>query len=159
MPKAAHDAKAALHALRGRGWTLAGLTSDTALAAYLSRPGQRSFDLADLALRHLRRELRADGEAEDGQLSLLGGEEEADAAHAQAQMVAASAVAELADALDAELAERGGTELLAELELPLRVRAGRPGDRRHRRRRRARWPRWRPSSPRRSSRPRRTRTR
>jgi DNA polymerase-1 len=34
-------------------------------------------------------------------------------------MVAASAVAELAGALDADLAERGGTELLAELELPL----------------------------------------
>jgi DNA polymerase I len=119
MPKAAHDAKSALHALRGRGWSLAGLTSDTALAAYLARPGQRSFDLADLALRYLRRELRADGEVEDGQLSLLGGEEEADAARAQTQMIAASAVAELADALDAELAERGGTELLAELELPL----------------------------------------
>jgi DNA polymerase I len=119
VPKAAHDAKAALHALRGRGWTLAGLTSDTALAAYLARPGQRSFDLADLALRYLRRELRSDGEAEDGQLSLLGGEEEADAARAHVQMVAASAVAELADALDAELAQRGGTELLAELELPL----------------------------------------
>src|SRR5215207_7241649 len=74
MPKAAHDAKAALHALRGRGWTLAGLTSDTALAAYLSRPGQRSFDLADLALRHLRRELRSDTGPEDGQLSLIGGD-------------------------------------------------------------------------------------
>jgi DNA polymerase I len=130
VPKAAHDAKSALHALRGRGWTLHGLTSDTALAAYLSRPGQRSFDLADLALRHLRRELRLDGEAEGGQLSLLGGadalsvdapsgEEEADAARANAQMVRASAVSELATALDAELAERGGTELLAEVELPL----------------------------------------
>ena len=119
VPKAAHDAKAALHALRGRGWTLAGLTSDTTLAAYLARPGQRSFNLADLALRYLRRELRVDGEAADGQLSLLGGEEEADAARASAQMVAASAVAELADALDVELAERGGSELLAELELPL----------------------------------------
>ena len=32
---------------------------------------------------------------------------------------AASAVGELADALDAELAERGGSELLAEVELPL----------------------------------------
>jgi len=129
IPKAAHDAKSVLHALRGRGWTLAGLTTDTALAAYLSRPGQRSFDLADLTLRYLRRELRAEGEAEDGQLSLLGadalstdapsGAEEADAARAQTQMVAAQAVAELADALDAELAERGGTELLADLELPL----------------------------------------
>ncbi len=130
VPKAAHDVKAALHALRGRGWTLAGLTSDTALAAYLARPGQRSFDLADLALRYLRRELRLGGEDEGGQLSLLGsadvlsadapsGEEEADAQRASAQMVAASAVAELADALDAELAEKAGTELLAGLELPL----------------------------------------
>ncbi|MEJ3654795.1 DNA polymerase I [Actinomycetes bacterium KLBMP 9759] len=119
VPKAAHDAKSALHALRGRGWTLAGLTSDTALAAYLSRPGQRTFDLADLTLRHLRRELRVDGEPESGQLSLLGGEEEADAARANAQMVAASAVSELALALDTELAEKGGTDLLAELELPL----------------------------------------
>ncbi|MGE0296309.1 DNA polymerase I [Pseudonocardia sp.] len=119
VPKAAHDVKAALHALRGRGWTLAGLTSDTALAAYLARPGQRSFDLADLALRYLRRELRSDGEAADGQLSLLGGEEEADAARARTYMVAASAVADLADALDAELAKLGGTELLANLELPL----------------------------------------
>ena len=119
VPKAAHDAKSALHALRGRGWTLAGLTSDTALAAYLTRPGQRSFDLADLALRHLRRELRVDGEDDGGQLSLLGGEEEADAQRAQGQMVAASAVAELADALDAELAEKAATELLSGLELPL----------------------------------------
>src|SRR5690606_5381155 len=60
-----------------------------------------------------------DGEEDNGQLSLLGGEEEADRAYAQTQMVAASAVADLADALDAELAQRGGTELLAEIELPL----------------------------------------
>ena len=60
-----------------------------------------------------------DVEAADGQLSLLGGEEEADAARAQTYMVAASAVADLADALDAELAKLGGTELLANLELPL----------------------------------------
>jgi DNA polymerase I len=119
VPKAAHDVKAALHGLRARGWVLRGLTSDTALAAYLARPGQRSFDLADLALRYLRRELRAESEPENGQLSLLGGEEEADAARAQAQVVSASAVAELADALDAELAKLGGTRLLAELELPL----------------------------------------
>lgn len=118
-PKAGHDVKAALHALRARGWELRGLSSDTALAAYLSRPGQRTFDLADLALRYLRRELRAEGEQGGGQLSLLGGEEEADEQRAGTQMVAAAAVAELADALDAELAERGGTELLADLELPL----------------------------------------
>jgi DNA polymerase I len=130
VPKAAHDVKAALHGLRARGWNLQGLTSDTALAAYLARPGQRSFDLADLALRYLRRELRAESEPENGQLSLLGsdialsadapsGEEEADAARAQTHIVSASAVAELAAALDAELGRLGGTRLLAELELPL----------------------------------------
>ncbi|MBC3192612.1 DNA polymerase I [Pseudonocardia sp. C8] len=118
VPKAAHDVKAVLHALRARGWTLEGLTSDTALAAYLARPGQRTFDLADLALRYLRRELRTE-EPADGQLSLLGGEEEADQQAAQQEMLAASAIAELADALDTELADRGGTELLADLELPL----------------------------------------
>jgi len=55
VPKAAHELKRAIHALRGRGWSLLGATSDTALAAYLVRPGQRSFDLADLALRYLHR--------------------------------------------------------------------------------------------------------
>ena len=117
-PKAAHDVKAVLHALRSRGWSLAGLTSDTALAAYLAKPGQRTFDLADLALRYLRRELRTEA-PDDGQLSLLGGEEEADDQAAQQEMLAASAIQELADAIDADLAERGGSELLADLELPL----------------------------------------
>jgi DNA polymerase I len=119
VPKAAHDVKSAIHALRVRGWRLAGLTSDTALAAYLVRPGQRSFDLADLALRYLRRELRVEGEPEDGQLSLLGGVEEADAQRAAGEILRAHAVGELADALDGELAKLGGAELLADLELPL----------------------------------------
>jgi DNA polymerase-1 len=118
-PKAGHDVKGALHALRARGWSVAGLTSDTALAAYLVRPGQRSFDLADLALRYLRRELRVEGEPTDGQLSLLGGVEEADAQRAGSEILRARAVGELADALDLELGKLGGAQLLAELELPL----------------------------------------
>jgi DNA polymerase-1 len=119
IPKAAHDVKSALHALRALGWRLEGLASDTALAAYLVRPGQRSFDLADLALRYLRRELRVDGDADDGQLSLLGGVEEADGRRASAEILRAHAVGELADALDAELGRLGGAPLLADLELPL----------------------------------------
>ena len=39
------------------------MTSDTALAAYLALPGQGVFDLGDLALRYLRRELRAESPA------------------------------------------------------------------------------------------------
>ena len=47
-----------------RGMQLDGLTSDTALAAYLALPGQRSFDLGDLALRYLHRELRKEADDE-----------------------------------------------------------------------------------------------
>jgi DNA polymerase I len=114
-PKALHDAKGPMHALAARGLELRGLTSDTALAAYLALPGQRSFDLADLALRYLNRELR-DAEPASGQLT-LDVPDESEVAGALAQR--AQATAELADALDRDLAERGATALLANVELPL----------------------------------------
>jgi DNA polymerase-1 len=118
VPKALHDAKGPMHALAAHGLGLRGLTSDTALAAYLALPGQRSFDLADLVLRYLGRELR--GEAAPGQLSLEGvGEEGNEPTVAQATALRARATAELADALDTDLAGRGATKLLHELELPL----------------------------------------
>jgi DNA polymerase-1 len=114
-PKALHDAKGPMHALAAHGLHLGGLTSDTALAAYLALPGQRSFDLADLALRYLNRELRGGGSA-TGQLTLeMSGEAEAAAALAER----AQATRELAGALDEDLANRGATQLLAEVELPL----------------------------------------
>ena len=118
VPKAAHDVKGPLLALRARGWDMAGVSSDTALAAYLALPGQRSFDLADLALRYLRQELRADIEA-NGQLTLDGGEEQADEAVAGTEIVRARAVADLARALDDDLDERSATALLRDMELPL----------------------------------------
>ena len=114
-PKALHDAKGPVQALTAHGWTLGGLTSDTALAAYLVKPDQRDYDLADLSLRLLRRELR--GETTDtGQGVLDFGGEESAAAQA---MVAARAVADLADAFDAELERTDGTALLRDVELPL----------------------------------------
>ena len=58
QPKAMHDAKGPIHALAAHGLELDGLTTDTALAAYLALPGQRSFDLADLVLRYLGKELK-----------------------------------------------------------------------------------------------------
>ncbi len=115
-PKAAHDAKPLLHALRSRGTSLAGLTSDTALAAYLVRPGQRSFDLADLVLRYLRKELRVEP-GEVAQPSLF--EDEDTAALVSDEILRARAVAELAIALDAELDQIAGRSLLTDLELPL----------------------------------------
>ncbi len=119
LPKAVHDIKGPVLALSQHGWQLAGVTSDTQLAAYLVQPGQRAFDLADLALRYLKRELREESADDSGQLTLDGGLEEADDARAEAEAVRAAAVRDLADALDVELAGRGGVQLLTDLELPL----------------------------------------
>ncbi len=119
VEKALHDSKGPLHALTARGLVVEGITSDTALAAYLALPGQGSFDLGDLALRYLRRELRAESAEQGGQLTLDGGEEEQDAAAAAAAVLHARAVADLAVALDADLERRGGTALLRDVELPL----------------------------------------
>ena len=120
VPKVLHDLKGSLLALHARGWDVAGVTSDTALAAYLALPGQRTFDLADLVLRYLRLELRAEtADATEGQLTLDGGEEEADAAVAAEQSVRARAIADLARSLDEDLDRRGATALLRDVELPL----------------------------------------
>jgi len=120
-PKALHDAKGPMHALAAQGLRLTGLTTDTALAAYLALPGQRSFDLADLSLRYLRKELgAADGGTATGQLALdLTGEEDGEAEAAIALVLRARATAELGDALDADLDRRGASELLRDVELPL----------------------------------------
>ena len=101
----------------GRGWKLAGVTSDTALAAYLVRPGQRSFSLDDLSLRYLRRELRADNFEQ--QLSLLDGNEGSDDQAVQTLILRAVAVLDLADALDEELARIDSSSLLGRMELPV----------------------------------------
>ncbi|WP_282004360.1 DNA polymerase I [Propioniciclava sinopodophylli] len=116
-PKALHDAKGPMQALWSRGWQLAGLASDTMLAAYLLRPDQRTYDLGDLTVRHLRRELAAEAGsgADDSQLALDFGDPD----EGQDAMVRARAVAELAGALDAELDAAGGASLLREVELPL----------------------------------------
>ncbi|WP_436502033.1 DNA polymerase I [Actinokineospora sp. HUAS TT18] len=119
VPKLAHDVKRALHALRHRGWTLEGLATDTALAAYLVRPGQRTFSLDDLVLRYLKRELRVeDGDGEQ-QLSLLDEEGDDERKLAAGEILRARAIAELADALDTALRDAGQYSLLGEMELPL----------------------------------------
>ena len=120
LPKALHEAKIAMHDLTGRGWRLAGVTSDTALAAYLVRPGQRSFALDDLSLRYLRRELRAES-VEQQQLSLLDDTEGVDDQAVQTLILRARAVADLADALDEELANIDSSSLLGAMELPVQL--------------------------------------
>ncbi|MEO9138060.1 MAG: DNA polymerase I [Jatrophihabitans sp.] len=119
VPKAIHDVKGPVLALRQHGWVLAGVTSDTQLAAYLLRPDTRAFDLGDLALRYLHRELRSNIE-DSGQLTLDGGLEESDDALAEVETVRATAVRDLADTFDGLLAEAGrAADLLIDMELPL----------------------------------------
>jgi len=117
QPKVVHASKEAWHALAGRGLPIAGVTFDTELAAYLCQPDRRAYDLADLAIGYLRRELGADDAATGGQgaldLELDGTDEGRRAA------VRASAVRDLADVLAGELADRGADGLLRDLELPL----------------------------------------
>jgi DNA polymerase-1 len=116
-PKAMHDAKGPIEALAARGWTLRGLTSDTQLAAYLVKPDQRTYHLDDLVLRNLRRELSATTDPHgQGMLDFAG---DADEKAAMQDMVRATAVRDLAAVLDEQVAATGGTELLADVELPL----------------------------------------
>ena len=118
-PKALHAAKEAWHALAGRGLPLAGVAFDTELAAYLCQPDRRVYDLADLALTYLQRELGAVQGSSAGQgafdLELDGVDEGRRAG------VRAATVRDLADVLAGALADRGSGALLAEVELPLQV--------------------------------------
>ncbi len=112
-PKAIHDAKGPLLALEAHGWALGGLAADTALGAYLVRPDQRSYDLADLAVRYLKRELGTESGSDQG---LLFG---ADDVVAEPAMARAHATVELAGVLAVEIEAHGGTHLLEDVELPL----------------------------------------
>ena len=118
-PKIVHDAKPASLAMRAHGWTLAGVRVDTALAAYLAKPDQRAYDLTDLALRYLKRELRVE-EPQDGQLTLdgLGGDQ---GVAEENVMLRARATLDLGDVLTEELSRDDGASqrLLMEVEQPL----------------------------------------
>jgi DNA polymerase-1 len=117
-PKVVHDAKPASLAMRAHGWSLAGVRVDTALAAYLAKPDQRAYDLTDLALRYLKRELRVE-EQENGQLTLDGLGDEGVAE--ENVMLRARATLDLADVLTEELSRDDGASqrLLTEVEQPL----------------------------------------
>ncbi|MGW8991061.1 DNA polymerase I [Streptomyces zhihengii] len=111
-PKTTHNAKDALRVFPEHGWRIDGITMDTALAAYLVKPGRRSFALDALSVEYLHRELAP--AAADGQLA-FGADEDAEA---DALMAQARAVLDLGDALGERLTEVGATELLHDVELP-----------------------------------------
>ncbi|MFF4032390.1 DNA polymerase I [Streptomyces sviceus] len=112
-PKVLHNAKGAMRVFAEHDWSVAGVTMDTALAAYLVKPGRRSFDLDALSLEYLGREL-APPAAADGQLA-FGTD---DGAEAEALMVQARAVLDLGLAFEGRLAEVGAADLLRDMELP-----------------------------------------
>ena len=115
LGKVLHDANGPMLALAARGWPLRGLVGDTALSAYVVLPGQRSFDLADLVPRFLHRDLPS-ASAQQDQLSLDGVVE----AEALEQVgILARATLDLHEVLLTEVARRGGSGLLADVELPL----------------------------------------
>lgn len=111
--KVMHDAKGPALALLAQGCELRGLRWDTALAAYVLEPGQRSYALTDVAMRDLGVVLE-DTEQGQGQLDLLGDsaintDQLAREAHAVGQLYA-----QQRPRIDGD----GLTELLTTIEIP-----------------------------------------
>lgn len=114
-PKVMHNAKAVMRVFPEHGWAVDGVTMDTALAAYLVKPGRRSFALDALSLEYLGREL-APASAADGQLAF--GTEEDDRAGADHLMSQARTVLDLGTAFGEKLREVRASDLLQDVELP-----------------------------------------
>ncbi|MGH4027559.1 DNA polymerase I [Actinomycetota bacterium Odt1-20B] len=114
-PKVLNNAKGVMRVFAEHGWSVDGVTMDTALAAYLVKPGRRSFALDALSLEYLGREL-APAAAADGQLAF--GTEEDDQAEAESLMLQARTVLDLGTAFGERLQEVGAADLLADIELP-----------------------------------------
>ncbi|MDT0319083.1 DNA polymerase I [Streptomyces millisiae] len=112
-PKVVHNAKAVRRVFAEHGWALAGITMDTALAAYLVQPGRRSFALDGLSVEFLARELAQPAD-QGGQLA-FGADDEAEA---ESLMRQARTVLDLGEAFAGRLADVGASELLTDLELP-----------------------------------------
>ncbi|MEU1627148.1 DNA polymerase I [Streptomyces sp. NPDC020096] len=113
-PKVLHNAKGAMRVFAEHGWTVGGVVMDTALAAYLIKPGRRSFALDALSVEYLGRELdTSDGDS--GQLA-FGVE---DGAEAEALMAQARTVVDLGEVFSARLAADGALDLLRDVELPV----------------------------------------
>ncbi|MFJ2816996.1 DNA polymerase I [Streptomyces sp. NPDC087294] len=115
-PKVFHNVKSVMRVFAEHGWRVEGVAMDTALAAYLVKPGRRSFDLDALSLEYLGREL-APAAAADGQLA-FGADE---GAEAEALMIQARAVLDLGEAFEVRLPEVGAADLLRDMELPTSV--------------------------------------
>ncbi|MFG2893336.1 DNA polymerase I [Streptomyces sp. NPDC048248] len=115
-PKVMHNAKGLMRVFGEHGWSIDGVSMDTALAAYLVKPGRRSFALDALSIEYLGREVAAPA-ASNGQLA-FGADEQAEA---EALMGQARTVLDLGEAFEVKLAEVGAAGLLRDVELPTSV--------------------------------------
>lgn len=113
-PKVLHNAKGIMRVFAEHGWSVAGVTMDTALAAYLVKPGRRSFELDALSVEYLGREL-SPAAAADGQLA-FGADEEAER---DALMIKARTILDLGEAFGGRLKDVGAAGLLHDMELPV----------------------------------------
>ncbi|MCI0633723.1 MAG: DNA polymerase I [Actinobacteria bacterium] len=110
-PKWAHDAKDVETAVLGQGKALAGVISDTMLAAYLLDPAAPSFELQPLCEQYLGTDvIGVTSEGSEGQLF---------AESWRSSAAEAAAVALLAPALSERIERAGLRRLLDEVELPL----------------------------------------
>lgn len=117
-PKLIHEAKGPMLACWGRGWDLEGVQVDTLLAAYLLRPDQRTYDLSDLVVRYLHRELSVE-QAAQGQVQDSFDFDDGDDATIETALLHARAVYDLASVLNEELQARNAATLMRDVELPL----------------------------------------
>jgi DNA polymerase-1 len=119
--KIVHDAKSFLWGADAAGWPEpAGIRADTAIAAYLLRPEQRSYALGDLVMQHLGRELETAAAApDDGALPGLDDAMADDDARLRADCAAAAAIGDLAAALAEKLAAASQAELAEHMEYPI----------------------------------------
>ncbi|WNE95949.1 DNA polymerase I [Streptomyces luomodiensis] len=114
-PKVLHNAKGIMRVFAEHGWSVAGVTMDTALAAYLVKPGRRSFELDALSMEYLGRELSPAVAADGGQLA-FGADDEAER---DALMIKARTILDLGEAFGGRLKDVGADGLLHDMELPV----------------------------------------
>lgn len=114
-----HDLKTASLALFRHGINLAGIASDTMVAAYILNPTGHGFDLADLLRSHLGARIISTGELlGNGARAIPFDQVEVDRLKIYACLRADGAM-RLAGKLDREIREAGLASLYSEIEIPL----------------------------------------
>ncbi len=116
----AHGAKDLMHAVASAEWAMPVPAFDTKLAAYLARPGQRSYNL-DVVLRQvLGRDIADSGDGALLSLDEVGGGEAGGLSPAQESLAQnAASILDLVDPLRQRLTVDQELTLLTDLELPV----------------------------------------